>query len=843
MIDFRMLSLCGTVQIDTSWGNSMRPVLVSSLSVMALLISGSAQATSPESCAGLSSRDFSKIPDAPTQIVSARMVEADGIIPQHCAVSSITAPNIGIELRIPLDDWNGKILQEGCGGSCGQALIWRADDALARGYATTTTDQGHRGGLADSKWAYNDVVAELNAGYRATYLTQVVSEVIVEQFTGKAPELSYFRGGSNGGRQAMRSAQVFPGQFDGIIAGCAPPGGDATLNGLWGMTVNFDEDDEPILTADILPRVHEAAIAACDMDDGVKDGVIGNPAQCSFKPEDLACSNGADRPCLSRKQVEVLSQIYDGPRNSAGDKLVIAGPGIGSELNWRSFVPQAANDLASQRRERRVDSLRYTSFLRDPGPNYRFDAFDWDRDPPRMRAMSPIFASVNPDLRAFKESGAKMIMYTGTHDYIPAATMTDYYDAVERVLGGLEEAQDAVRLFVIPGMNHCIGGPGAGFIDYLSYLEAWVEQGNAPDHMKGRAVNDWSQVDGGIRTSTARREILLNDTDELDSATSYTRPHYPYPQRYMYQGTGDVTDAANFQPITEQDFEPVEKTGVQGVGWYVVRADDGGPLVTFYRDVLGLGDFRSWDDGGMLWGGGTTVFEPNVLEGRAAELADDLEDAPFIPVFASLNLDATFKRMSDAGGPKRRDAVAREDETLFFKDPKGNWFGLTEPTSAPEIPATTAQQQPADDFAGLIELIQQTEDPASVAEWYASVVGLSALDPMDENGFAFDMGDGTVLRIRGGGSPQTIPADRKEITSAPVYRVYGLDDLMDRLDASGTQKVQLFDQTGGRIWYGTDPQGHLVGFQERRLPSRDLSKWTTRLPEDVVARSLWRNVQ
>jgi len=817
--------------------------LISSLYVLlgVVLGSGVSFGATPEACVALRTADFSKIPDAPTQVVTASYEAADDIIPAHCSVSAITAPNIGIELRIPLDEWNAKILQEGCGGSCGQALIWRADDALSRGYAVTTTDQGHRGSLADSKWAYNDIVAELNAGYRATYLIQVVSEYIVEYLLGQPAELSYFRGGSNGGRQAMRSAQVFPGQFNGIIAGCAPPGGDATLNGLWGMTVNFDDNDQPILTADILPRVHEAAVQACDMDDGVADGVIGNPSQCTFKPEDLACSSGADRPCLTSQQVEVLGQIYDGPRNSAGAKLVIAGPGIGSELNWRSFVPTQGDGLASQRRERRVDSLRYTSFLRDPGPNYSFDDFDWDRDPPRMRAMSPIFASLNPDLRPLAASGAKMIMYTGTQDYIPTRTMTDYYQAAERVLGGRKIAQNTVRLFVIPGMNHCIGGPGAGFIDYLSYLETWVEQGKAPDHMLGRSPKDWNEVDRpGIANSTLAREHLFRDRARLSNITAFSRPHYPYPQRYVYQGTGNSSEAARFQPISEEDFEAVTRQGVQGIGWYVVRADDGGPLVSFYRDALGLGDFRSWSDGGMLWGGGTTVFEPNVLEDAEAQTYTLVSDSPFIPVFASRDLDETLARLSETVGITRSTAVERADGILYFRDPKGNLFGLKESSDAPEPHQITAEKALAQDLVGLSQLLMHTANPEAVADWYEKIVGMRSIE-RSTGAFLLDMGDGTTLHIEAGGSEPVVPTDRKQVTSAPVYRVYGLDDLMARLEKSGTPMIQLFDQTGGRIWYGLDPDGHLVGFQERRLPSRDLSKWTTRLPEDVYARSLWRS--
>lgn len=502
-------------------------------------------------CRALLSLDLSGLPDSPTQIVSSSYQAAEGMMPAYCRVEAVTSPHIGIEVRVPTSDWNGKSLQQGCGGSCGQITIETADDALARGYAVSSTDQGHQGSLADSKWAYNNLYAEVNAGYRATHITRGVADALIKAVHRRQPQQRYFRGCSNGGRQAMRSAQVFPQDFDGIIAGAAPPGNSATLNGLWGIHVNDDGNGNPILTADVLPLIQSAVLEACDELDGLRDGIVGDPRRCGFDPETLVCETEQSADCISPAQADVLKRVYDGPRDSAGQRLVIAGPPVGSEHAWRAFVPTAEEGLSSRRRERRTDSLRYSSFIVDPGPSYDFTTFDWDRDPQRMRAMAPVFDAANPDLRRFRSAGGKMLMYIGTRDYIPTESMIDYYETAERVIGSRAATQDFLRLFVIPGMNHCQGGPGAGFIDYLSALEAWVENGDTPSQLIGANLKFPDVVYGtGFPSSSLPQEQLHRDAGLYRENTNFTRPHFPYPEAARYKGAGDVNDAASFERVT-----------------------------------------------------------------------------------------------------------------------------------------------------------------------------------------------------------------------------------------------------------------------------------------------------
>ena len=518
--------------------------------VLALwLVIGPAYADDTAACAALREADFSRIPDTPTQVITSTIVPARDLVPAYCRVEAYIAPQVNFELQLPAN-WNGKLLHQGCGGTCGMIAVIEADDALTRGYAVVATDGGHRSTAADSKWAYNDQTAEINAAYRATHATTVAVKVIVEALTGQPPRRNYFRGCSNGGRQALRAAQAFPNDYDGIIAGSAPPGNDAMLNGLWGMMKNQGADGQAILTADLLPIIHAAVTAACDGTDGLKDGIVSEPLRCGFEPASLLCGAAAPGKCLSDKQLSVLRAIYDGPRTSAGEKLVIDGAGMASELNWRGMIPETATDLASRRAERRLEAVKYNAFFIDAGPSFKLSDFDWDRDPQRMQLTGIISDAANPDLRRFKASGGKMIASIGTQDYIPTRSMTDYYDVAERVVGGRLAAQDFFRMFVIPGLDHCMGGPGAWMIDYLTALERWVEADVAPDALIGHHPKDAKVFTQGFPASRVNREKVWRNPKAASRLFDFSRPVFPHPDVARWNGSGPAEDATNWVRVS-----------------------------------------------------------------------------------------------------------------------------------------------------------------------------------------------------------------------------------------------------------------------------------------------------
>lgn len=296
------------------------------------------------------------------------------------------------------------------------------------------------------------------------------------------------------------------------------------------------------------------------------------------------------------------------------------------------------------------------------------------------------------------------------------------------------------------------------------------------------------------------------------------------------------------------------KTGVQGLGWYVLRAKDPVPLIRFYRDALGLGQLRGREEpaheaSAMLWAGGTTVFEPN--RGGSGEHYDSLEVCPFVPVFRSNALDQTLKRLHKIAGVSTKHAIHADGDTLYFRDPLGFIFGVepadetslgrmdpenNQPLSVPDV-----EHALESDILDLGRLEFRTENADTVRAFYQSAFGLNGYQ---DNSTDLDMGDGAVLRILSGGTPASDQAaqsvsDRESETMVPVFRLYGYNSFVARMNEAGARQLQEVELTGGRLWYGWDPADRLFGFQERRPPNEDSDKWTTRLPEDLMARRIW----
>lgn len=489
-------------------------------------------------CDALQQAEFSTIEDAPAQITASRVVQAGGNLPSYCQVQGYIAPNIGMELRLPLSAWNGKFFYAGCTGSCGIAAdsFWtrECDYPLTKGYACIVSDMGHRSGPEDGLWAYRNLAAKVDFGFRATHRTAVAGKAITEAFYHEPPRHSYFMGCSTGGRQALVSAQRFPRDFDGIIAGGAVVREAGTaMDFIWNLTRMAPQGNQPLFSQADLKLLHDAALAASDMDDGLRDGIIGNPQASEFDPLRLVCAKGQTTACLTQAQARAAKQIYGGPMNSRGEKAHWAG-GLqpGSELDWSIFVAPPGASAPAERSG--VDTTRY--MLSDWGSSWQASDFDFERDYQRMGEAEALYSAANPDLRTFQAAGGKLMIYQGWADPIIAPmNSVDYYETVEKVMGGREATQDFVRLFMVPGMSHCFGGSGAFAIDYISYLEAWVEQGKPPDAL--RAAH-WA---GDHASPSMIRSFPMDRAAEV-----FTRPVFPYPLRARYQGTGDPGAASSF---------------------------------------------------------------------------------------------------------------------------------------------------------------------------------------------------------------------------------------------------------------------------------------------------------
>ena len=466
-----------------------------------------------------------------TNLLSAATVAAKAPLPEYCRVLGYVRPAINFEIRLPTKDWNGKFLMAGCGGFCGvldsdnMTFTNGANVGLMRNYATLSMDSGHWGAsVADGRWAYNNLVGKFDWGQRAVTTTARVGKAVIEVYYGKRPSKSYFNGCSTGGRMAHMEAWKYPEDFDGIISGA--PAVDYT--GLvatffaWVTQANTAADGKPILAQSKVKLVEAAVNKAC----ADPDGVVPDPRKCSFKPESLRCQANDAGDCLTPAEIAVLQKWYDGPKNSKGEQLYPGGVPLGSEAYWPLWLtglPTGQHPLVPAFG---TDFVRYMAFEPDAGPDYSLLKFDFDADPPRLKTMAEMYNSTNPDLSKFKARGGKMLMYQGWADPIVTPTNTvDYYEAVESKFGGREATQSFLRLFMLPGVDHCgiQTGPGVDQRGYdpLTALEQWAEHDVPP-------------------------ATLLTSKRDKDGNALWSRPVCPYPQVASFQGSGDRNDPARY---------------------------------------------------------------------------------------------------------------------------------------------------------------------------------------------------------------------------------------------------------------------------------------------------------
>ena len=486
-------------------------------------------------CDALKAIDLSEGTGARVRLVDVGILPATGDQPELCRVNGFIEPQVGFEVRMPVKDWNSKLLVTGCSNLCGILQIEGMEDALARGYAAATTDMGHRtGDTSDARWALNSPLLEQDFGHRATHVTTLVAKEIAASYYGDRPDYSYFRGCSTGGRQGLVAAGRYPDDFDGIIAGAPFNQSLSVPHMAWMLAANSGPGGKPILTRTEFKLLGKAALDACDSQDGVVDGVIGNPQTCTFKPDVLQCpaagdaeKNAPGRTCLTPAQVEAATKIYAGPRNSKGQAWSSGGSTVGSEFTWENSLLAPPGKVPFF--QFIVGNwLHYLAFEPDlpvpvagtngpPLPTVNFDAG------PAQFAATAAVTGFKPDLARFRALGGRLLVYHGWADesLMPAHTLDYWRDAQQRQVvkrAGDPGLGEFARLFMVPGMLHCGGGPGAADIDYLTALERWVEAEEAPSSLLAHKVRN--------AVPTVRRQPRF----PLDPATvEYTRPVYPYP--------------------------------------------------------------------------------------------------------------------------------------------------------------------------------------------------------------------------------------------------------------------------------------------------------------------------
>jgi Tannase and feruloyl esterase len=415
-----------------------------------------------------------------------------------------------LEVWMPASNWNGKYQAVGNGAFNGNISYPAMTAALARGYAVSSTDTGHTGGGASFGLGHPEKVIDF--GWRAVHETAVASKKIIAGYYESAPKLSYWNGCSAGGRQAMKEAQRFPADFDGIIAGA--PGLDWT--GRAAQAVRIAQRLEPNEGARLgqaqRQLLHAAVVTSCDAIDGVKDGVIENPKRCKFDPAVLQCKGSDEASCLTPPQVETARLIYSAALNPAS-KRAISGLEPGSELGWTDL------GWTASARATGLDQFRFLVF---GDPSWDIQKFNFDSDIVRAEEKdNDTLNALDPNLKPFIDRGGKLIQYHGWSDpQIAPAGTTQYYERVLKALGSADRVHGSYRLFMAPGMGHCGGGQGPNTFDMMTALEQWVEQRKAPDQiLASRATN---------------------------GVVDRTRPLCPYPQVAVYKGTGSIDEAASF---------------------------------------------------------------------------------------------------------------------------------------------------------------------------------------------------------------------------------------------------------------------------------------------------------
>jgi len=433
-------------------------------------------------------------------------------VPAFCRVMVTARPSpdsdIKVEVWLP-EAWNGKLLGIDNGGFSGAINYAALAGAVTKEYAAVGTDTGHTGDQMEFGIGHPEQIVDW--AYRSVHEMTTIAKTVVERAKGRAAARSYFSGCSTGGQQALSEAQRYPADYDAIVAG--DPGNNR-INLIYGFLSSWlathDADGTPILPSVKLPALAKAAVAACDKNDGLEDGLIGDPRTCRFEPSVLACKGDETNACLTPRQIDAAKKVYAGATTKSGHQLY-PGWAPGSEGGWGTYITNPKEPV-------RIGLFRDWVFQ-----NKSWDprSFDWDKDVATVNAKYPFLNAMATDYSAFQSRGGRLIMYTGLADPVvsPSDTIA-YYESVAKRMGGIDATSSFFRFFPAPGMAHCGGGAGPNTFDALAALDAWVEKGTAPDSIPASHATN-GQVDR-------------------------TRPLCAYPAVAHYKGAGSIDDAANF---------------------------------------------------------------------------------------------------------------------------------------------------------------------------------------------------------------------------------------------------------------------------------------------------------
>lgn len=432
-------------------------------------------------------------------------------LPAFCRVIANLKPtsdsDIHSEIWLPISGWNGKFMAVGSGGWGGYFSYEEMAEALQRGYATSATDDGHSD-RGSAKFIMGHPEKFVDYAYRAEHETSVEAKILIKAFYGREARYSYWNGCSGGGREGLLQAYRYPDEFNGIIAG-DPANVGRNAWALWLANQTF-KDPAAYIPPAKYPMIHRAVLDTCDSNDGLKDGLIEDPARCHPDFKKLECKGGDGPDCLTARQVKTAQTIIS-PAADAEGKVYFPRLEPGTELAWARLAggPEPAPLF--------LDQFRYVVYH---DSNWDWRSFDIARDAAKASAANKDIDELDPHLAPFAKHGGKLLLYHGWADQqVAPGSSIEFYKSASQESGNPAAAANWIRLFMVPGMGHCSGGEGPDTFDKISVIEAWVENGKAP----------------------ARIVAAHQTAGKVDR----TRPLCPYPQIARYNG-GGVDDASNF---------------------------------------------------------------------------------------------------------------------------------------------------------------------------------------------------------------------------------------------------------------------------------------------------------
>lgn len=419
-------------------------------------------------------------------------------MPAFCQVQIVATPStqshIGIEVWLPQKGWNGRFLGTGNGGGAGMiAYEMGMVEGLKRGFAVANTDMGT---APDINQSLNEPEHWTDFGYRATHEMTRIAKLVISAYYKKSAVRAYFAGCSTGGQQALSAAQRYPADYDGILAG--DPGNNRThvaTSFVWNYAALTAAPTAQLSSAQ-WATVSQTVIKACAGKDGGAPGdrFLTDPRQCKFDVSQLRLCRAGEisAACFSEEQIGTVRRLYAGPTNPETGERIYPGLTIGSEDQPLGPAMQASAQWPQQ---------QFYLFDWALGSSFKPSSFDFNHDLDRVDARLSGTLNANvADLSDFARRGGKLLLYTGIADpAVPVAEVVNYYDRVVAAAGGTSQAAQFARLFLVPGMGHCFGGPGVTNIgqlgeamptspknDILMQLVAWTEGGEMPEQIVAR---------------------------------------------------------------------------------------------------------------------------------------------------------------------------------------------------------------------------------------------------------------------------------------------------------------------------------------------------------------------